>query len=183
MKYPDDSVAMAKKTYADLLLTFKNYSKNGWRVGNVFDTLIEFVRLYPDVDARSPKMAEIALAQWESPNVQNSMCWYDDYGWWGIASEKAFHEEYKSVFGNTQREFKDLAKSCWNVMHNGKKNAKYKYTGAPHVWDNQDPPGYFSDTAHFAAPRFPGGVWQWEMFKDKRDAHCECSYTRSCGQT
>src|SRR5258707_11825353 len=114
------------------------------------------------------------------------MCWYDDNGWWRIASEKAFHEEYRGVFGNTQSSFQKLAKSCWDVMHNGKKNTRYKYRGAPNVWDNRDEgssPGYFSDDKHFAKPRFAGGVWQWEMFKDERKAckalphdDCECSY-------
>jgi hypothetical protein len=160
--------------------TFATYSENGWRVGNVFDTLIDFLFHFPGADPSPGKVAELALAQWKSPNVQNSMCWYDDYGWWGIASAKAFLDEYASIFRGLRSEFQDLAVECWNVMHTGKPDKPYSYKGGPNVWENRDEGserGYFSKPGSWAVPRFPKGVWQYDLFKDERSKPGECSYT------
>jgi hypothetical protein len=107
------------------------------------------------------------------------MCWYDDYGWWGIASAKAFDDKYAKIFGSYRNQFQQIATECWNTMHTGKpdKNS-YKYKGGPNVWDNRDDgksPGYFESAAGWAKPRFPKGVWQYDMFKDGRPKPPECS--------
>ena len=81
------------------------------------------------------------------------MCWYDDYGWWGIASAKALLDEYASIFGPVRSEFQDIGRECWNVMQNGKPHKVYKYAGAPNVWVNREEPLREPPTA----ARFPTG--------------------------
>jgi hypothetical protein len=179
MKYPIEKyiTKLNDEVFGRLLGTFATYKKNGWRVGNVFDTLTDYLFSFPE---KSPGVAQLALSRWKSPDIQTSMCWYDDYGWWGIASAKAFLDEYASIFGSDRSEFQDLAKQCWEVMHSGKPQKVYTYRGAPNVWENRNPAsGYFDEPDKpetWAKPRFTGGVWQYEMFKDKRPTG-ECSYT------
>jgi hypothetical protein len=187
MKYPIDGKLITTKEMevkarevfnGGLLDTFAKYKKNGWRVGNVFDTLTDYLLRFPDAEPSPGKVVELALSQWKSPNVQGSMCWYDDYGWWGIASAKAFLDEYASIFRSHRSEFQDLATECWDVMHSGKP-PKDRYRGGPNVWDNRDEGsvhGYFTTPDAWAQPRFPKGVWQYEMFKDKRPKPPECSF-------
>lgn len=187
MKYPIDSKhittkemeAKAREIFnGGFLNTFATYKKNGWRVGNVFDTLTDFLFCFPDAESTPGMVAGLAWSQWNSPNVQNSMCWYDDFGWWGIASAKAFLDEYASIFTGHRSEFQDLAGKCWDVMHSGKPPGKYSYRGGPNVWENRDEgsvPGYFTQPDTWATPRFAKGVWQYEMFKDQRPKP-ECSF-------
>ena len=195
MKYPIDAYkAKAGENFDRLFEAFKTYSDNGWRVGNAFDTMTDYLFRFPDAEKSPGYVANWALSRWRCSDVQNSMCWYDDYGWWGIASAKAFQDKYASIFGPVRSEFQDLAAECWNIMQNGKPHKLYKYGGAPNVWANADH-GYFASEKPYpegswAVPRFEGGVWQYEMFKDKR-AKCpergscnrqetECSYTNPC---
>jgi len=175
MKYPIDTyVAKAKENFDTLFETFKTYSKNGWRVGNVFDTMTDYLFRFPDAEKSPGYVANWALSRWRCSDVQNSMCWYDDYGWWGIASAKALLDEYASIFGPVRSEFQDIGRECWNVMQNGKPHKVYKYAGAPNVWVNREErsdPGYFTNPETWAQPRFIDevrGVWQDEMFKDER---------------
>jgi hypothetical protein len=188
MKYPTDGKhistkqmeAKAREVFnGGFLDTFAKYKKNGWRVGNVFDTLTDYLLRFPDAESSPGKVVELAWSQWKSPNVQNSMCWYDDYGWWGIASAKAYLDEYTSIFSEHRSDFQNLAVECWNVMHCGKPDKPYSYKGGPNVWENRDEgsvPGYFTNPDTWAKPRFPKGVWQYEMFKDKRLKPQECSF-------
>ena len=79
---------------------------NGWQVGNVFDTLTDCVVRYPEVEPRPRAVIETVLERWAS--IQGSMCWYDDWGWWGIASTKAFDDKYAGVFDRYRKEFQGL---------------------------------------------------------------------------
>jgi hypothetical protein len=150
---------------------------NGWQVGNVFDTLTEFVVRYPEAEPTPNAVVEAALDRWGA--VQGSMCWYDDYGWWGIASAKAFDDRYADVFGPYRAKFQAIAIGCWNLMNTGKPvQGPYKYLGGPNVWANRDEgaqPGYFSRPTTWAVPRFPDGVWQYDMWVGDRPDPPECT--------
>ncbi len=178
MKYPIDKyVAKARENFDTLFEAFKTYSANGWRVGNVFDTMTDYLFRVPDAEKSPGYVANWALSRWRCSDVQNSMCWYDDYGWWGIASAKAFLDPYASIFGPVRSEFQDIATECWNVIQNGKPHKRFTYRGAPNVWANREDPGYFTSPNTWAQPRFSDkvrGVWQYEMFKDKRPSCPEC---------
>jgi len=171
MKYPIDKYkSQAATTFTRLFQTYKGTTySNSWQTGNVFDTLTDYLIRYPNADPGSDAVLEATLDRWRATEV--SRCWYDDYGWWGIASAKAFEKRYAGIFGPTQSEFQEIATRCWDVMHTGKPSKSYSYRGAPNVWDNRDEgstPGYFTATATWAKPRYPGGVWQYDLFKDSR---------------
>ena len=170
MAYPIDKYkAKAQETFPRLCKTFSTWT-NSWQIGNVFDTLTDYVLRFPDAEKTIPStVARMALDRWT--NASGAMCWYDDYGWWGIASEKAFHDEYANIFAGDRTRFQDIARECWAVMNTGKPGKAYSYRGGPNVWDNREngsPTDYFTSPGTWAVPRFTGGVWQYEMFKDKR---------------
>lgn len=177
MGYPIETYkAAAGNAFSRLLPLFSNWT-NGWQVGNVFDTLTDYAMRYPDAEPSPNGLAKLALERWES--IQGSMCWYDDYGWWGIASAKAFDPRYATVFGPYAAKFQAIALDCWNVMHTGKPSrGEYNYGGGPMVWVNRDEraaPGYFTSPTGWAAPRFGGGVWQYDMWAGSRTDPPECT--------
>jgi hypothetical protein len=152
---------------------------NPWQTGNVFDTLLEYVVRYTAPGGSAEDVVQAGLTQWNK--VKDSMCWYDDYGWWGIAFAKAFDDKYANVFGTHRSEAQENAKHCWDIMHTGKPNApapwNYKYKGGPNVWANRDEtgnPGYFTN-AGWAQPRFTGGVWQYDLWVTPRPHPPECT--------
>jgi hypothetical protein len=188
MKYPNDPKHITTKemgvkageVFKSLLVTFAKYKKNGWRVGNAFDALTDYLLRFPDAESSPGAVVELAMSRWKSPDIQDSMCWYDDFGWWGIASAKAFLDEFACIFGSHRSEFQELATECWDFMHSGKPNKAYSYRGGPNVWENRDEgsaPGYFTNPDTWAQPRFDQGVWQYEMFRELRPKAKECSYT------
>jgi hypothetical protein len=112
MQYPIDKYkAQAKKTFqtSPLIENFSTWT-NSWQIGNVFDTLTDYLVRFPDAEKAPGAIAKIALDRWTK--AAGSLCWYDDYGWWGIASEKAFHAEYNGVFGPTRESFLTIARQC-----------------------------------------------------------------------
>ncbi len=178
MQYPIDKYeAQAKKTFqtSPLIGNFSTWT-NAWQIGNVFDTLTDYLVRFPEAEKTPGTVAKIALDQWTK--AAGSMCWYDDYGWWGIASEKAFHSEYANIFTDNASTFQGIAKKCWDVMSNGKPGQAYNYRGGPSVWDNREngsPTGYFTSPDTWAVPRFAGGVWQYDMWKGGRPKEKECT--------
>lgn len=181
MQYPIDKYkTQAATVFSNLLKTFKGWN-NGWQVGNVFDTLTDYVLRFPKAEPTPGAVVQAAHERWGNSTLQGFMCWYDDWGWWGIASSKAFNSEYRNIFGTYASEFQKIAANCWNTMHTGqpfKHSGKYQYKGGPNVWENRDDgsrPGYFSSREGWAVPRFLGGVWQYEMFYDSRPNPPECS--------
>jgi hypothetical protein len=178
MNYPIDKyISQAKTTFSTLVPIFQEPA-NGWQLGNVFDTLTDFVFRFPDAEPSKGAVVDAAFQQW---GKIGGMCWYDDYGWWGIASTKAFDDQYADIFGSHLKDFQKIATDCWDAMHTGKPdtdNPPYKYKGAPMVWENRDEgnePGYFTSPATWAVPRFSGGVWQYDLFKDKRTNPKDCT--------
>jgi hypothetical protein len=185
--YPIDNYkAQANDTFLKLtkeISTRTDFWKNSWRVGNAFDTLTDYLVRFPDSEKDTPTertAVQIALDCWtdEMKSQSPSLCWYDDFGWWGIASEKAFHSEYGQIFGSRQRDFQTIARTCFEIMNKGKPGKAYSYRGGPNVWNNREndkPTGYFTSPDTWAVPRFELGVWQYELFKDKRPKKEECS--------
>ena len=176
MKYPIDKYKSQAETTFNTLLELFKHGTNGWQVGNVFDTLTDYVVRFPE-----PSPGAVVEAAHERWWQVGGMCWYDDYGWWGIASAKAFDDKYKDIFGSNRKEFQQIATDCWDIMHTGKPdtyNPPYKYKGGPMVWENRDEgnqPGYFTAPDTWAVPRFSGGVWQYDMFKDERTNPLDCA--------
>lgn len=156
----------ALKIYTDLtsstgdLMTSTNY----WQAGNVFDTVTDFMLLGLDLgmlnsDQIDSVMSNIKdnydLLNYSYNGSQGN--WYDDFGWWGIASSKAYTEEYSSVFDKYKDDFRSIAVSCHGIMTDGKPQID---KGAPNVWKNCDQQKYSK-----VEPYFNGGVWQYDIDK------------------
>ena len=157
---------------------------NYWQIGCAFDTVTDY--LLQDASFGQQRKVEPqdvqttlkdiythyqSLVQTQDfPAVQNgpgnpNYCWYDDFGWWGIACAKALWPSYADLFGDQARKYQQVALATWEIMKNGKyDNVHY---GAPNVWtacQNNDTDGVFKN----CKPRFPGGVWQYDIFSEFR---------------
>src|SRR5580698_6447846 len=92
----------------------RNYraSSNYWKAGNVFDTLTDYMRLALEqkmvTQQEVDKIMAYVSAEYDIPQYSYSANvkfpdspqgnWYDDFGWWGIASVKANDPNYTRVF-------------------------------------------------------------------------------------
>jgi hypothetical protein len=114
------------------------FARNGnfWRLGNSFDTTIDFLEWIDPNEA--PLFAEYALDRYHKTQGD----WFDDYGWWGIASLRA--SQRASLFPGFADRFHDIASRSWSWMDEN----------APKVWAKADQVRYRE-----FAPRFAGGVW------------------------
>jgi hypothetical protein len=123
---------------------------NFWKLGHSFDTIIDFFLLGPGFAKYATGFKEPALMGYD--RSLPSGCWYDDFGWWGIAALKA--SEHSELFGTATPTFATIANRCWEMMNRN----------APYVWDNNKNNPLFADLG----PRFTGGVWN-------------CDWTRADG--
>lgn len=186
----------AKSIYASLTQSgdSNNFtgSENYWQLGCVFDTLLDYmaeaVKADPSESSTATQLVSATWAKLSTLKKKESTgyygYWYDDYGWWGIAANKSTMKEYSPFFKNEFRtdangnviteadNFKDFANYCWSTMINGKNDGLH--FGADNVWDK-------CDQTFFArvAPKFSGGVWQYDIFKEKRAANLEDNQTNS----
>ena len=114
------------------------FARNGnfWRLGNSFDTIIDFFGFVDSGEAKA--FAGCALDRYETTGGD----WFDDFGWWGIAALKA--SQRPNLFPGFADRFKDIAASAWRTMADN----------APKVWAKADQEKYAD-----YAPRFEGGVW------------------------
>lgn len=131
----DDFKKAAHDTFEGLKALFQNPACNvNWRLGHSFDTIVDYLVSAPH-DA--PGFGKIALDKYKS--IRND--WYDDYGWWSIATLKA--GQHQELFSDFYYEFQSIAHKCWESID--------KASG---VWTR-------ADKSKFAAlqPLFDGGVW------------------------
>lgn len=152
---------------------------NYWQAGCVFDTITDYL-------AEAIKQKEITAKEANTfvSDVKSNWAktlekggggyWYDDFGWWGIASAKAGTAAYKEVFGpdNTD-DFTGYASECWKIMSTGKSDNLH--FGAPKVWEKCTSQDFFASVA----PKYPNGVWQYDIFKERRAAAVEDNQTSS----
>jgi hypothetical protein len=189
-----DYGATAITAYKNIVNCFNDPKCNNyWRLGNAFDSLTDYMRWWGGPDHALPAIIYNKYQTLVNPDTWNrSDCWYDDYGWWGIASAKAYDPAYDFFFtGDNKKNFQQLALDCWRTFNDGKPDstAGWNYKGAPNVWTNRDngnpDENYWNQKANWATPRFDNGVgsglhgvWQYEIFREKRLN--ECSYYNPC---
>lgn len=184
----DPYLDCAKQTYQTLQKDIDG-SNNYWQIGNVVDTMFDFLAMpalspsdfnrfnqmpgslnfcssartfAPYVACRYPVNAQLAGG-----------CWYDDYGWWGIAGSKAFDSRYARIFeaSGIRTAFQKIATNNWELMRVGKGDGIHK--GAPQGWTNRDNLVGFDPKPtpipdQLTPPRFQGGVWQYDLFTNAR---------------
>ena len=167
----------AKEQY-DLLKSFyyESSSITGayWQLGTSFDSIIDFLQIaieVPELDI-SVNDARDFLQAAATNYVHSAGCWYDDFGWWGIAFSKALDPFYSNLFGSADgslvKEFTNKALQCWDTMKNGKGDGFHH--GAPNAFKYADKT-YFSGVA----PMFENGVWQYDIFVPRRPSDCSPS--------
>jgi hypothetical protein len=188
----DPYLDCAKQAYTALQADFQiraGDSAHYWQFGNIADTMFDFLAMLSPSDfakynpIQSNALAcpgQITLAQYlaclyPAQEQQQNGCWYDDYGWWGISSTKAFDPRYARIFDDaagTKAMFQQIARTTWGIMSNGKSDAVH--FGAAKVWDNRDnitkftPPVPQPVPGQLTPPRFQGGVWQYDLFTNPR---------------
>jgi hypothetical protein len=115
-------------------------NSNFWKLGHSFDTIIDYFLLGSDYSTDASDFGSIAVAAYG----RSKGCWYDDFGWWGIAALRA--SQHPKIFGvDSPPSFKKITNFCWQTMDDN----------APYVWDNNG-----SNPAYkVLQPRFQGGVW------------------------
>jgi hypothetical protein len=147
MQTTDDYFEPAKRVFGQIAAAWDDYN-NYWRVGNGFDTLISYL-LY--VDASEVGIAAKAVDYFNNA-TKNRGCWFDDFGWWGLALIRASrHAAHLKV--DSQRCLK-YASMAWVEMNDN----------APRVWDDAK-----SDPRYKAvAPRFAGGCWNNYFYPHSR---------------
>jgi hypothetical protein len=106
----EDLQPAAQRTYASLKTVFAQ-SRNYWRLGQTFDTVIDYLAVTGDPDAGA--FAQLALERYAASRGS----WYDDYAWWGIANLKA--AQNPRLFGDSTRLFYNHALECWQKMAPG----------------------------------------------------------------
>ena len=109
---------------------------NFWRVGNAFDTLIDY---FVNVDASNVGLAASALQLFDGGKGGD---WFDDFGWWGIAFLRA--ARHASLLRVDPTTCLNNSTICWQKMDDN----------APLVWERAD-----QQTFREAKPRFVGGCW------------------------
>jgi hypothetical protein len=121
-----------------------NYS-NYWRLGHSFDTIIDYLVVRPE---EAQGFGRIAIKAYN--RSKDSAWWYDDYGWWGLASLKAW--QLPKLFPEFA-EFKPICDTCWDV----------NYKNATDVWiHNRNNPQFRN-----REPRFVGGIWNADWSKPR----------------
>lgn len=143
-------------------------SQNYWQMANVFDTLLDYLRLAEKFSWLDATTIEAAVKMGYEAYLNSAGCWYDDYGWWGIAATKAWDPMYDAVLQAYQQKFKDIAHSTFDFMTNGSQ-AGHSW-GAPHAWNRTD-----HKVFALAEPRFLGGLWQYDLFTDYVQGDCSGS--------
>jgi hypothetical protein len=123
-----------------------------WKLGNTFDTMIDFLDV---IDASSaPKIAQMVVVQLNASLncIKGGFdgAWFDDFGWWSVAAQRALQKPY---FQSNPQPFKHILDECWPRFTNN----------APFVWQRHKI-GYFDQYG----PAVEGGVWNayWEHTPD-----------------
>ena len=121
-----------------------------WKFGNTFDTMTDFL----DIDATSADaVAKAVVTQYDASLKAlkgYDEAWFDDFGWWTIAFERAAQ---KSYFSKAAPEFRDRMSKCWS-----------RFTvNAPRVWAVHGLHHYDD-----CGPAVAGGVWNeyWKYTHD-----------------
>jgi hypothetical protein len=132
-----------------------------WKLGTSFDTMIDFLDIVDSTGAN--EVARNVIKQFtlslkevgkpgpnepSNPNQGYNSAWFDDFGWWTIAIQRALERPYFTE-AKAKSDLENLMQNCWG-----------RYTdNAPEVWNHRKPGTYDN-----CRPAVEGGVWNayWE---------------------
>lgn len=133
----------AQTRFQLLMQAYNDPGDSYWRLGHAFDTVIDYL---DTIDASGAGgVAEVVLRQYaETLKGSYDWEWFDDFGWWAIAMQRAMERPF---FGKYRPSFVEILAACWNAPTgmNGK---------APYTWERRAPGTYST-----YRPAVEGGVW------------------------
>ena len=165
---PANLLTAADDAYEEILNIFKSLPGAGcvmdsgatecnyWHLGNAFDTVIDYLIMNP---SKAGAFADAVIVKYAATVHTPSPCWYDDFGWWAVAAQRAL--EHPDLWSEDQiHKFEAIATQTWTTMQAGL-----------FVWDLA--PEDFSDFE----PYFDGGIWNyfWTAEHVPGICHTPCS--------
>jgi hypothetical protein len=124
-----------------------------WKLGNSFDTMIDFLDTIDDGSAGD--VAVMAVKQFKASlaSLGYDNAWFDDFGWWTVATQRALQKPY---FRQDATALQTIREECWR-----------RFSGnAPFVWERCKSIDLIDDYA----PAVDGGVWN-AYWPDTPDAY------------
>lgn len=139
----EEKFAALKRAYAGNDKQPKDQQVAFWRLGNSFDTMIDYLEV---IDASAAdEIAKIADTQLRA-SLKHISCgwdgaWFDDFGWWSVAAQRALQKPFFAPAGEILR---GILHECWS-----------RFTAnAPYVWERRQPGSFEA-----YGPAVAGGVW------------------------
>jgi hypothetical protein len=140
----DDFKAAARKKEAELKQAFTDEPiLRFWVLGHSFDTVLDYFLTTDKSDASA--FGILARDRYNEAKNSGNDYWWDDYGWWGIATVKAVTSK---LFGGDEIIFRTFAFECWTEINK-----------APDVWQRAKANPQYKPYE----PRFDGGVWNHDF--------------------
>ncbi|TAM87842.1 MAG: hypothetical protein EPN41_06995 [Candidimonas sp.] len=113
-----------------------------WRLGYAFDTIIDYVENIDNTSA--PDVGEMEVRQYQTSLAKlggYDNAWFDDFGWWTIATQRAVE---KPLFRTHRNKLLAFRSECWKRFTDN----------APQVWARHKPGTYDG-----YRPAVEGGAW------------------------
>jgi hypothetical protein len=129
---------------------------NYWHLGNAFDTAIDYLIMNR---SKAEAFAKAVINKYDLTSKTPWVCWYDDFGWWAVAAQRAL--EQHGLWSKEQiRRFEEIAVETWTKMQPGLS-----------VWD--------LDQENFSSlkPYFDGGIWNYFWTTQKLSGVCQTPCT------
>jgi hypothetical protein len=137
----------AREKYEALKLLYATNDKMAepvvfWRLGNAFDTIIDYLDTIDSSSADFVASMVVTRLDYAIKKLGGyDEAWFDDFGWWSVASERALQKPYFKAHADS---FKTILSECWG-----------RFTAnAPFVWARRQP-----NTFDDYGPAQAGGVW------------------------
>jgi hypothetical protein len=105
----DDLKKAAETTYLALKTVFSQ--SNYWRLGQTFDTIIDYFLVMNQDDGEAAVFGTLALDKYATTHGS----WYDDYAWWGQPNQR----QRRWRHGNLDQRFGDPGRcsgDCLNFL-------------------------------------------------------------------
>jgi len=165
---------MAQQIFSDLLCASSPNSiytnSNYWQVGNVYDTLLDYMEYAVTQGTMSLTTARNINQQVVTFYDNMSGCWYDDYCWWVITLTKAYTHAplfYPADITRCQAIILD----AWGIVNKGRTGIPYS-GGAARAFDVCDQSVYFP-----VKPLYDGGTWQYDIYTSRNPSNpCDSAH-------